>query len=151
MTKPFSELVARLPSEVRNRIEARTKSLVAEELALRELRKAVELTQVKMGDLLGIGQDGVSRIEKRCDMLVSTLRSYVTAMGGRLRLLAELPNRPAIEVVVLSGKGELEVAEKRNRRSRAETAAAPRRAPARHTRRASPGEARASGRSVKRK
>jgi hypothetical protein len=49
---------------------------------------------------LDIGQDGVSRIEQRSDLLISTLRSYIEAMGGHLELIAEFPNRPP---VVLSG------------------------------------------------
>jgi hypothetical protein len=140
MTKPFADLVAKLPADVRARIDVRTKELVAEELVLRELRKAVELTQVRMGELLGIGQDGVSRIEKRCDMLVSTLRGYVAAMGGRLRLLAELPGRPVVELMGLSGDGELSVGGKAPHKSRARTALA-----ARRNRRRRPGKAKPGG------
>ena len=146
MTKPFVELVAKLPADVRARIDVRTKELVAEELVLRELRKAVELTQIKVGELLGIGQDGVSRIEKRCDMLVSTLRSYVAAMGGRLRLLAELPDRPTIEVVGLGGDGELAVAEKAPRKSRARISLAERRSQSRRPGKAKPRGAKAAAR-----
>ena len=58
------------------------------------------LLQEKMADELGIGQDGISRLEKCSDLLISTLRGYVEAMGGKLRLVAEFPNRPP---VMLSG------------------------------------------------
>ena len=84
----------------RRKIEARSATLVAEELSLRDLRHAHELTQQDVGESLGIGQEGVSRLEKRTDLLISTLRGYVEAMGGTLRLTAEFPNRPPI---VLAG------------------------------------------------
>lgn len=107
MTTRARDIIEKLPADSRARVERRAKELVAEEMALRELRKAVELTQERMGELLGIGQDGVSRIEKRCDLLVSTLRSYVAAMGGRLRLVAELPNHPPVELIGLSNLGDV--------------------------------------------
>ena len=84
----------------RRKVEARSATLVAEELSLRDLRHAHELTQQDVGESLGIGQEGVSRLEKRTDLLISTLRGYVEAMGGNLRLTAEFPNRPPI---VLTG------------------------------------------------
>ena len=53
-----------------------------------------------MAKELGIGQDGISKLEKRSDLLISTLRGYVEAMGGQLSLVAEFPNR---KPVILSG------------------------------------------------
>jgi len=58
--------------------------LVAEEMTLQELRQARKLTQVRMAKALGISQDGISRLEKRGDLLLSTLRMSVEAMGGNL-------------------------------------------------------------------
>lgn len=84
----------------RTKIEARAAQLIAEEMTLRELRRARKLTQVRMAKALGISQDGVSRLEKRSDLLLSTLRKTVEAMGGRLSLVAQFPDR---EPVVLSG------------------------------------------------
>ncbi|WP_290997157.1 helix-turn-helix domain-containing protein [Hyphomicrobium sp.] len=94
-----------LDAKRRKKIEARATELVAEEMSLRDLRKALDKTQVKIAKTLGIKQDGVSRIEKRSDLLLSTLRSYVEAMGGELRLIAEFPDRPP---VALSGVAEPE-------------------------------------------
>ncbi len=74
---------------------------------------------------LGIGQDGISRLEKRSDLLISTLRGYVEAMGGKLRLVAEFPNRPpimlsglaAVAAGVLAGaRGKGEKAARKGRR-----------------------------------
>jgi transcriptional regulator with XRE-family HTH domain len=75
-------------------------------MTLQDLRKARELTQQRMAELLGIKQANVSRIEKRSDLLLSTLGSYVAAMGGRLRLVAEFPDRPPVVLSKLSGEGE---------------------------------------------
>jgi DNA-binding XRE family transcriptional regulator len=84
----------------RKKVEARAAELIAEEMTLRELRHARKLTQVKMAKTLGVTQDSVSRLEKRSDLLLSTLRKTVEAMGGNLSLIAEFPDRAP---VVLSG------------------------------------------------
>lgn len=86
----------------RKKIEARAAELIAEELTLRDLRQALALTQESIAETLGIGQDGVSRLEKRSDLLLSTLRSYVAAMGGHLSLIAEFPNRDPVILSELS-------------------------------------------------
>ena len=87
----------------RKKVEARAAELIAEEMTLRELRHARKLTQVKMAKTLGVTQDSVSRLEKRSDLLLSTLRKTVEAMGGNLSLVAEFPDRAP---VVLSGIAE---------------------------------------------
>ena len=86
----------------RKKVDARAAKLISEEMTLQELRRARKLTQVCMAKELGISQDGVSRLEKRSDLLLSTLRKTVEAMGGRLSLVAEFPDR---EAVVLSSIG----------------------------------------------
>lgn len=91
----------------RKKVEARAAQLIAEEMTLQELRRARKLTQVHMAKELGIGQDGVSKLEKRADLMISTLRKTVEAMGGSLSLVAEFPDR---EPVVLSGIAEVESA-----------------------------------------
>lgn len=92
-----------LGPERRRKVEARAAELVAEELSLRDLRHAHRLTQEDVGESLGIGQEGVSRLEKRTDLLISTLRSYVEAMGGHLRLIAQFANRPPVVLNGLAG------------------------------------------------
>jgi transcriptional regulator with XRE-family HTH domain len=87
----------------RKKVEARAAELIAEEMTLRDLRKARRLTQVRMAHALGITQDSVSRLEQRSDLLLSTLRKTVEAMGGSLSLVAEFPDRAP---VVLSGIAE---------------------------------------------
>lgn len=99
----ISEKIRKLGPTQRKKVEARAAELIAEEMTLRELRRARKLTQVRMAKALGITQDSVSRIEKRSDLLLSTLRKTVKAMGGKLSLVAEFPDRVP---VVLSGIAE---------------------------------------------
>ena len=78
----------------REMIEARAAELVAEEMSLRDLRKALKQTQVRVARELGIKQENVSRIEKRADLLISTLNGYVEAMGGEAASRCGVP-RPS--------------------------------------------------------
>ena len=96
-------IIRKLSPAQRKKVEARAAQLIAEEMTLRELRHARKLTQVRMAKALGITQDSVSRLEKRSDLLLSTLRKTVEAMGGNLSLVAEFPDRAP---VVLSGIAE---------------------------------------------
>ncbi len=101
MGPTLKEFIKSLPVEERRMIEARTRELIAEELSLQDLRKAMGRTQVEMARTLGVGQDAVSRIEKRADMLLSTLGAYVKGMGGELKLVAEFPGRPPVRLTGL--------------------------------------------------
>lgn len=101
--KTLDQMIGGLPHERRERIEARAKQLIAEEYALRRMREARGLTQVRLAELMHIRQDSVSRLEGRSDLLLSTLKSYVQAMGGSLRLTVEFPDGAAAE---LSSLGE---------------------------------------------
>ena len=101
----LTEKMEGLPDERRRRIEGRVQALVAQEMSLRDLRKARNRTQARVARELGINQEGVSRLERRADLLLSTLNGYVEAMGGRLSLVAEFPDRPP---VTLTGIGALE-------------------------------------------
>lgn len=95
------DFIAGLPAARRARVEARAREIIAEEQTLSELRKALDLTQAKVGAVLGIGQEHVSRLEQRSDMLLSTLAGYVKAMGGNLKLVVEFPDRPAVRIANL--------------------------------------------------
>ena len=100
----------------RKKIEARAAELIAEEMTLQELRRARKLTQVRMAKKLGVSQDGISKLEKRSDLLLSTLRKTVEAMGGSLSLVAEFPDR---NPVVLSSIAEDEPNPRAHGRKRA--------------------------------
>src|SRR5712671_6970677 len=103
MPTNVNDIIKKLSPAQRKKIEARAAQLIAEEMTLRELRHARKLTQVRIAKVLGITQDSVSRLEKRSDLLLSTLRKTVEAMGGSLSLVAEFPDRPP---VMLSGSSE---------------------------------------------
>ncbi len=96
MGKSLQEVIEMLPAEQQNAIEARFQVLYAEALSLRDLRKAQQLTQEHLAKQLNIRQESVSRIEKRTDLLLSTLNSYVKAMGGELKLVVAFPGRPPV-------------------------------------------------------
>ena len=97
--------IAGLTPERRERIEAETERLHQEYLTLQQLRKAKELTQVQLAETLGIRQATIAKMEKRSDLMISTLRSYVEAMGGRLNLIVEFPGRLPVH---LGGLGDVE-------------------------------------------
>ena len=77
--------------ERRERIEAR-KAVLREEMNLAELRQALSLTQNTLAEALGVGQAEISKIENRADVFVSTLRNFLTAMGGELEIRAVFPD-----------------------------------------------------------
>jgi transcriptional regulator with XRE-family HTH domain len=104
-----------LTASRRKKIEARARELIAEEMSLRELREARKLTQAHLAQALGIGQDSVSRLEKRTDLLLTTLTAYVEALGGSLSLIAEFPDR---DPVSLSSLTSMEPKPPRRRRQR---------------------------------
>ena len=101
----LTERMDKLPEARRRKVEERAQALIAEEMSLRDLREARQRTQARVAEELGINQENVSRLEKRTDLLISTLSGYVEAMGGKLRLVAEFPDRPPI---ALSGIGALD-------------------------------------------
>jgi DNA-binding XRE family transcriptional regulator len=97
------QLLASLPPEERAAIDERAQELRCEYQTLQDLRLAHQLTQEQLGELLGCSKDGVSRLERRSGPLFATLRSYVASIGGRLRLMAEFPNRSPIDLSALWG------------------------------------------------
>jgi|SRR5665213_1197914 len=105
--KNINDVINSLPHETRARVSARAAELIGQEMALQHLRKARSLTQESLGKVLGVGQDSISRLEKRSDMLISTLQSYIDAMGGSLKLIAEFPDG----VVTLNSIGVSEIGE----------------------------------------
>jgi len=95
VARSLDQVLASLPAKRRAKIERRAGELAT----LKELRRAAERTQEDLAATLGVGQDTVSRIERRSDMLLSTLRRYVAAMGGgKLELIAHFPNRAPLVI-----------------------------------------------------
>jgi transcriptional regulator with XRE-family HTH domain len=105
MARNVDDLIAALPASRRRKIEKRARALQADEMTLQELRRAREMTQVKMAKQLGVAQKQISEIEKRTDMHISTLRRQIRALGGELTLTAKFPDSPAVELTGLSDPG----------------------------------------------
>jgi transcriptional regulator with XRE-family HTH domain len=97
-----NEIIRKLSPAERKKVEDRAAELIAEEMSLRDLRKARKLTQARVAKTLGITQDSVSRLEKRSDLLLSTLRKTVKAMGGDVRIVAQFPDRSPVVVTHLA-------------------------------------------------
>jgi len=92
MAKKFSNLVAKMPKQARERARARTQTMAAE-LTLAELRKTFDVSQEELAKILDVKQANVSKLERREDMRLSTLFTYIRAMGGDLEIIAHFPNR----------------------------------------------------------
>lgn len=90
MAKSFKVLERKMSPEARMRSEEKAKRLIAE-MPLQELRAARKLTQEELAKTLNVNQAAVSKLERRADMYVSTLREFVRAMGGELEITARFP------------------------------------------------------------
>ena len=88
--RPFSKLTKDFTPERRQRIEAK-KAELRTAMPLHELRQAQVMTQKALGETLAVNQPAIAKMERRTDMYVSTLRSYIEALGGRLKIVAEFP------------------------------------------------------------
>ncbi len=90
MAQKFQNFRNKMSQERREKIDAMTKDLLAE-MPMHELRRARQLSQEQLADVLDIKQGSVSKLERRTDLYISTLRRYVEAMGGELTLQARFP------------------------------------------------------------
>ena len=102
----FSELTKDFTPERRQRI-AEMKSELLDEMPLNELRRARALTQGDMAKILKVNQPAVSKLEQRADIYVSSLRSYIEAVGGKLKIVAEFPEGE-VAITNFSEVGEAE-------------------------------------------
>jgi transcriptional regulator with XRE-family HTH domain len=98
MGRTLNEMIEALPKQRRARIDVRYRELKDEVESLAELRKAAGKAQADLAATLKIRQPSVSKVEKQTDMYLSTLRSYVEAIGGELDLVVRLPSRRAVRL-----------------------------------------------------
>ncbi|MCU1721622.1 helix-turn-helix domain-containing protein [Pseudomonas sp. 5P_5.1_Bac1] len=98
MTMTLDDLMDSFSPERRAWVEEKTRELVREELTLQALRRQLEVTQESLAERMAMGQANVSKVEKRSDMLISTLRGYVEALGGTLELVACMPGRGPVKL-----------------------------------------------------
>ena len=90
MSKSFQTLRNSMSDEAKNLSVQKTQALL-KDMALQELRQAMHFSQERIAEILSTKQANVSRIERRTDMYISTLRSYIEAMGGNLNIIARFP------------------------------------------------------------
>ena len=107
MAKKFNDLIAGMPAERQARIEARVQNELAE-MALQELRQAMQLTQQQLASELAMNQAAVSKMERQSDMYISTLRRFLQAMGAELRIIAHFPDQDIL-INQFQGAGEMTV------------------------------------------
>lgn len=105
MARNVNDIIKSLPASRRRKVEKRAGALIAEEMTLRELRRARAITQVRLARSLGVAQKQVSEIEARTDMHISTLRRSIEAMGGKLSLIAEFPDRAPVTLAGIASIG----------------------------------------------
>ena len=98
MARSLNDIIAALPADEQAAIESRYQELKQEVEGLRELRQIAGKAQEEIATALNIKQPSVSKIEKQADMYLSTLRSYVEAVGGKLELIVKLPAHPALRL-----------------------------------------------------
>ena len=91
MAHKWSELEAKMGPERVAASRARAKKII-EEMPLQQLRNARQMTQTRLAEVLEMDQGNISKLEQRTDMYLSTLRSYVEAMGGALEIRAVFPD-----------------------------------------------------------
>lgn len=91
MAKSYSTLRAKMSPEARAKAGEQTQQLLLE-MPLQELRQARKMSQEQMAKSLHTRQSNISRIEKRADMYISTLRNVIKAMGGDLEIVARFPD-----------------------------------------------------------
>ena len=122
MGRRLNDVIAKLPKERQKRISKKAAVMANEMIAhadsLRVVRKALSRTQTKIGEDLGLSQNAVSQLEGRSDLLLSTLRRYVQALGADLDLVVRMKDGSK---VILEGLGQ--PAEHTSSRSKASQAA----------------------------
>lgn len=90
MSKPFKLLRQKMSKSAQKVARTKTQHML-KEMPLQELRQAQHMSQERLAALLHTKQANISQIERRTDMYISTLRSYIEAMGGHLDIIARLP------------------------------------------------------------
>ncbi len=106
-TIPLNDVMAALPSKRRRAIEARGQELLQKidrRVTLAQMRKSQKVSQAKLAEALGVKQMQVSRLEKRKDPRLSTLRRSIEALGGQLTMIATFPNQEPMVLVAESRK-----------------------------------------------
>jgi len=116
MTVSLEAMLAEESEESRAHIQVLAQE-IREEISLRELRRQRNLTQARLAKKLKIGQEGVSRIERRQDMSISTLLSYIEGIGGKLSFVVDMPGQTPIVLSRLGSERSKKNAPKKTKTS----------------------------------
>jgi DNA-binding XRE family transcriptional regulator len=92
------DYIAKLPVHEQAAIKAEARKVMLEELSLSAIREARRHSQIELANKLGVQQPAVSKIERQTDLYLSTLSNYITAVGGRLEIVAQFPDRDPIRI-----------------------------------------------------
>jgi transcriptional regulator with XRE-family HTH domain len=95
MSKPFKNLIEKMPAERQERIKQKAKNL-KNQMALGELRRALELTQEQVAGSLNMNQAAISKIEHQSDIYICTLRKILSGMGAELKIIAHFPDTDVV-------------------------------------------------------
>lgn len=98
MGRNLNDIIKALPKDRQEKINSRAEKLIAEYETLQELRRALNVTQVEMADEMGVAQESISRMEKRRDMLLSTLVRAIAGLGGKLDLTVHFKDKPSVSL-----------------------------------------------------
>ena len=98
----IQDFIVSLPDDEQEAINAEYLNLKAEYMMLQEIRKFAGLSQTQLANILEMDQSNLSKLEKRGDVYVSTLRRYIEAVGGKLHVMATLPGKPLVELTGFS-------------------------------------------------
>lgn len=108
MAVSLEEIMAEIPQDRTEKIKARAKELIAEQMVFQELRKARKIALEKVAKHLEFDHDRVLKLEEHSDLFLAILSSCVEEMGGKLQLTAEFPDRPPVIITELADLIELE-------------------------------------------
>jgi predicted XRE-type DNA-binding protein len=91
MANKFSTLRSNMSDSAQAKATEKARAMLTE-MPLNELRQARGLSQKMLAEALHVQQPSIAKIEKRADMYLSTLRSHIEAMGGKLEIIASFPD-----------------------------------------------------------
>jgi len=102
----FRDLAGPLAPDERERVDAKKREML-DEMRLYDLRRARSMSQETVAETLGVPQSAVSKIERRTDAYISTLRRYLGALGGDLHIIASFPDGTEVEISQFAAIGDL--------------------------------------------
>ncbi len=102
MTKILAEIMSNFTPQEQAQIQKEADKLIAEEMMLRELSKAYHLTQADIATNLVLEENNISKLEEETDFLLSTLANYIKRLGGKLKIVAEFPEKQPITIKSLT-------------------------------------------------